>query len=194
MPLAKVGGVTAGFQARSKLSRMGRTFLMTSAAANSRNSCCSRTARLRALSNPPAGGQAIEQCVAFAFSCSVSDAAAFSAAMPTGAEPQILPRLPLPEARAQDQRSLGFSVSLTHAAHLLRFIQKVCRTAARYTTPPTWCADNPAASAQSRPATPSLRRRRAPERQIRTKFCKFEAGIASSSPITTRTASCRVSR
>ena len=39
------------FNASSKLSRIGRKFLMTSAAANSRNSCCSRAARLRALSN-----------------------------------------------------------------------------------------------------------------------------------------------
>src|SRR6267378_1731059 len=37
--------------ARSKLSSTGRMFLMTSAAAYSRNSCCSRAARLRALSN-----------------------------------------------------------------------------------------------------------------------------------------------
>jgi len=71
---------------------------MTSAAANSRNSCCSRTARLarivefawqrpsdRAVRRVPPSVVGFRR-------------AAFSPAMPPAREPQILPRLPLPEA------------------------------------------------------------------------------------------------
>src|SRR5215813_9371256 len=51
-PLRRSVASPAGaFRARSKLSTTGRMFLITSPAANSLNSCCSRTCLLRALSN-----------------------------------------------------------------------------------------------------------------------------------------------
>src|SRR5450755_2210883 len=78
---------------------------------------------------------------------------------------QLLLRPPPPEAHAPDRdcfRSFRFPCAYRFTAPIR---SKVCQTAARCTTPPTSYADNPAASAQSRPATPSLLRQRAPERQ-----------------------------
>jgi len=72
--VAKVRASPADFNARSKLSSAGRKFLMTSAAANSRKSCCSRTAAYGHCRTPPADEQAVEQRIAlrlqlFCFRC-----------------------------------------------------------------------------------------------------------------------------
>ena len=95
------------FSARSKLSRIGRKFLMTSAAANSRNSCCSRTARLRALSNSACRrARRSRSASRSALSFSVSDAALSSAALPVIEMGPVSLRLPQREAPDPDPNSL----------------------------------------------------------------------------------------
>jgi len=98
--VAEVGRVATSLSARSKLSSVGSRPLMTSAAAYSRKSCCSRTAacghcRFRLQTRQP-----VKQRVALALSLSVSEAVAAaapaSAALPLSCQTRIRPRRPQP--------------------------------------------------------------------------------------------------
>ncbi len=155
-PLRKSVESAAAFNARSKLSRMGRKFLMTSAAANSRKSCCSRTARLRALSNSACRrARRSRSASRSALSFSTSDAAS----TPVGltATRSGAPSSPPSAAGSTCSRSSRsrsrfprpmFPSVFPFPLPMLPITpirSKVCRTAAQCTTPPTWYVDNPAA-------------------------------------------------
>jgi len=173
---AKVGGVTAGFQSALKTVEDGQNILDDVRRGE--------LAKLLLLAH-----RALARIVEFRLqrpsdravrrvppSVLVSDAAAFSAAMPTGAEPQILPRLPLPKLVLRSTFPLVFPFPLPM---LLTYSDsfKSLSNSARYTTPPTcvliiqprrpnhgqrphhFAADAPGApirtnSANSKPASP----------------------------------------
>jgi len=111
------------FSARSKLSRIGKKFLMTSAAAYSAefllltHRALARIIELRLQTR-----KTIKERVALGLSFSVSDAALSSAALPESRWAQFL-RLPPREAPIQIQIHFSLSISLSHTL-LLRFIQK----------------------------------------------------------------------
>jgi len=130
-PLRKSVASPADFNARSKLSSAGRKFLMTSAAANSRKSCCSRAARLRALSNSAcrrARRRAAHRAPPSAFLLPMPRP--LPAGWPHSTATLTRPASPPPAVRAPDLRvsakmPVRFSVCFSHTTALLRFVQSL---------------------------------------------------------------------